>query len=97
MSQSTNGSFIGKRKRSMIKTMDPLPPCMSVQYTGGCAVQRGIFSTQEGYHEHSGGRSFGKQLNLHGNPSVLNIPGVLMISPTLIMLHRGPQASVMMG
>ena len=33
-----------------------LSPCiMSVQYTRECAVQRGMFSTPEGYHEYSGG------------------------------------------
>ena len=81
---------------------------MSVQYTGGRAVKRGMFSalgdimstvgdimstvgdimsTLEGvqytggYHEYTGGyhdkcegRSLGKQFNLYGNPSVLNIP-----------------------
>ena len=66
---------------------------MSVQYNGGCAVQRGMFSTLGdimsrlgvfstlgdimstlgGYHDRCGGRSLGKQLNLYGNPSVLNI------------------------
>ena len=64
-------------------------PCrMSVQYTGGvqynggCSVHRGdIMSTVGGYYEYTGGyhdkcgeRSLGKQLNLYGNPSVLNIP-----------------------
>ena len=53
----------------------------------GCAVQWGLFSTPGryheytggyheytgGYHEKYGGRSLGKQLNLSGNPSVLNI------------------------
>ena len=28
---------------------------MSVQYTRGCSVQRGMFSTPGGYHEYSGG------------------------------------------
>ena len=28
---------------------------MYVQYTGVCAVQRGMFSTQGEYHEYSGG------------------------------------------
>ena len=32
-----------------------LSPCiMSVQYTRGCAVQQGMFSTPGGYHEYSG-------------------------------------------
>ena len=31
-------------------------------------------STVGGVHDKSGGRSLGKRLNLHGNPSVLNIP-----------------------
>ena len=30
--------------------------------------------TVGGYHDKCGGRSLGKQLNLYGNPSVLNIP-----------------------
>ena len=32
-------------------------------------------STLGGYPDKCGGRSLGKQLNLYGNPSVLNIPG----------------------
>ena len=52
---------------------------MSVQYTRGCAVQRGMIHTPEryehsgvvkytgGYHDKCGGRSLGKQLNLYGN------------------------------
>ena len=67
---------------------------MSVQYTRGCAVHWGMFSTPRGYHEYSGGyheytggvqytggyhdkcgvRSLQIQLNLYGNPTVLNIP-----------------------
>ena len=35
-------------------------------------------STPGGYHDKCGGRSLGKQLNLYGNPGVLN--SVLMIS-----------------
>ena len=31
-------------------------------------------STLGGYHDKCEGRSFGKHLNLYGNPSVLNIP-----------------------
>ena len=79
-----------------------LSPCtMSVQYTCGCAVHLGTFSTPgeimstlggyheytwgcsvrpEGYHDKCGGGSLGKQLNWFGNP------GVLMISPILIMV-----------
>ena len=37
-------------------------------------------STPGGYHDKCGERSLGKQLNLYGNPSVLNTPTVLMIS-----------------
>ena len=33
-----------------------------------------IMSTLEGYHDKRGGRSLEKQLNLYGNPGVLNIP-----------------------
>ena len=33
-----------------------------------------IMSTPGGYHDKCGGRSLSKQLNLYGNPSVLNIP-----------------------
>ena len=32
-------------------------------------------STPGEYHDKCGGTSLGKQLNLYGNPSVLNIPG----------------------
>ena len=34
---------------------------------------RDIMSTPGGNHDKCGGRSLGKQLNLYGNPSVLNI------------------------
>ena len=62
---------------------------MPVQYKGGCVVQWETFSTLGEYNECSGGyhqytlggyydkceeRSLGKQLNLYGNPSVMNIP-----------------------
>ena len=40
------------------------------EYIGG----EGAFSTLEGYHDNCGGRSLAKQLNLYGNPSVLNVP-----------------------
>ena len=33
-----------------------------------------IMSTPGRYHDKCGGRPLGKQLNLYGNPSVLNIP-----------------------
>ena len=46
-----------------------------VQYNRGCSVHWvDIMSTMGGYHDRRGGRSSGKQLNLYGNPSVLNIP-----------------------
>ena len=33
-------------------------PCiMSLHYTGGCSVHRGIFGTLLGFHEYSGGKS----------------------------------------
>ena len=40
-----------------------------IQYTGGYHEYTG----EGGYHDKCGGRSLGKQLNLYGNPSVLNI------------------------
>ena len=45
------------------------------EYTGGCSVHWGdIMSTPAGgYHDKCGGRSLGKQLNLYGNLSALNI------------------------
>ena len=43
------------------------------EYTGGVQYTGDIMSTLEGYHDKCGGRSLGKQLNLYGNPSVLNI------------------------
>ena len=59
-----------------------------VQYNGGCHEDTGdiistlwvfstlgdIMSTPGGYHDSCGERSLGKQLNLYGNPSALNIP-----------------------
>ena len=39
-----------------------------------CAVQWGMFGTPGRYHDKCGGRSLGKQLNLYGNPSILNTP-----------------------
>ena len=53
-----------------------------VQYTRGISLSTlGTFSTLGditeyigGYHDKCGGRSMGKQLNLYGNPSVLNSP-----------------------
>ena len=52
------------------------------EHTGGCSVHCGnIISTPGGYQDKCGGKSLGKQLNLNGNPGVLNIPSVLMISP----------------
>ena len=43
------------------------------EYTGGCLVHWGISRVHRGYHDKCG-KSLGKQLNLYGNPSVLNIP-----------------------
>ena len=99
----------------------------------GCSVHRGesmstvgdimstveVFSTLGGYRDNCGGRSLGKQLNLYGNSSVLNIPrcthdiphthhgirpvyswypptvlnspGVLMISPSVLNTPRCTQ------
>ena len=51
-----------------------------VQYTGEKHEYTG------GHHDKCGGRSLGKQLNLYGNPSVLSIPGVFMISPSVLMI-----------
>ena len=46
-----------------------------IMSTRGCSVYWGdIMSTPGGYHDKCWGRSLGKQLNLYGNPSVLNIP-----------------------
>ena len=69
---------------------------MSVQYTGRCAVQRGMFSTVEGYHEYTGGISWVRRGDIMINvgeglwennwicmetPVYWTSPGVLMISP----------------
>ena len=63
--------------------------------TLGCSVHWGdIMSTPGEYHEYTGGyqdtcrgRSLWKQLNLYGNPSVLNSPGTLTISHTDTHTH----------
>ena len=40
---------------------------------GGVPVYRGdIMRTPGGYNDKCGGKSLGKQLNLYGNPSILN-------------------------
>ena len=39
-----------------------------------------------GYHDKCGERSLGNQLNLYGNPGVLNIPQHTHDIPTLIMV-----------
>ena len=43
-------------------------------------------STPGGYHDKCGGRSLGKQLNLYGNPSVLNIPRFTHDIPSVLMV-----------
>ena len=44
------------------------------EYTGGVQYTGRYHEYTGGYHDKCGGRSLGKQLNLYGNPSVLNIP-----------------------
>ena len=46
---------------------DTMSTLVVVQYTGG-------YHESRGYHDKCGRRSLRKQLNLCGNPSVLNIP-----------------------
>ena len=41
---------------------------------GGFSTPGDIMSIPGGYHDKCGVRSLGKQLNLYGKPSVLNIP-----------------------
>ena len=41
---------------------------------GGIMSTLGVFNTPGEYYDKCGGRSLGKQLNLYGNPDVLNIP-----------------------
>ena len=55
--------ILGKEAKTYCH-MEFSPCIMSVQYTGGCAVHRGMFSTPgvimstvRGYHEYSGGCS----------------------------------------
>ena len=55
----------------------------------------GVFSTLGGYHEYTGGyhdkcrgRSLGKQLNLYGNPGVLNIPRCTHDTPSVLNTLR---------
>ena len=43
------------------------------EYTGGGGGGRSI-STLVGYHDKCGRKSLGTQLNVYGNPNVLNIP-----------------------
>ena len=70
------------------------------EYSGDTMSTLGVYHEYTGgYHDKCGGRSLGKQLNLYGNPSELNIPrcihdipshsswcppGVLMISPSVL-------------
>ena len=52
---------------------------MSVQYTGWCAVQRGIFSTLGGYHEYTGVSSTpGDYMSTPGD--YMSTPGDIMIN-----------------
>ncbi len=39
------------------KAWEISPRITYVQYSGGCAVQRWLYSTAEGYHQYSGGIS----------------------------------------
>ena len=47
---------------------------MSTLGVFGTMVHGGYHEYNRGYHDKCGGRSLGKQLNLYGNPSILNIP-----------------------
>ena len=59
------------------------------EYTEGCSVHWGdIMSTAWGYHDKCGRGSLGKQLNLYGNPSVLNIPRCTHDAPSVLNIRR---------
>ena len=62
------------------------------EYTGRCSAHReDIMSTPGRYHDKCRGRSLGKQLNLFGNPGVLNIP---MCTHDIPHTHHGiPQCT----
>ena len=53
-----------------------------------CAVHRGMSSTPGGYHDKCGGRSLGKQLNLYGSHSVLNIHRCTHDTPSVLNIPR---------
>ena len=62
-----------------------LPYSGGVQYNGGSSVPRGVFSTLEGYHQHTGGCSVHwRNHQYNGRPRCTDdngdIPSVLMIS-----------------
>ena len=52
---------------------DIMSALQGVQYTGGYhECTGGYHECTGGYHDKCGERSFGKELNLYGNPTVLN-------------------------
>ena len=56
-----------------LKCCDVLHHCLTLHNV--CSVHRGdIMRTPGGYHDKCGDRSEGKQLNLYGKPSILDIP-----------------------
>ena len=82
-------------------TGDIMSTLGSLSTPGAPGAPGGYHEYTRGYHDKHGTMSLGKQLNLFGNPSVLNIPhcthdisphsswypsGVIMISPTRIMV-----------
>ena len=55
--------------QEMFSTLGDIMSTLGVFSTPG-----DIMSTLKRHHDKCGGRSLGKQLNLYGNPSILNIP-----------------------